>query len=200
VEQPKAPPPLAWEVLPLWTLELGVSYRLNPEARELAPSFDSVVGAHAFAPTTAFRLGLELTAGYAYAAYAFESTHFFQAGGGATIGSSDFAVGWLPRFLIGTSGGQVTAGMRNTLVVCILDCVLPFQLSYDRLWLTGPPREDLRLHDRRRPRIRYQGDKPRRRTRLMPAIESGPSKGPEPPAMVRAEQSSATPHAQFREP
>ena len=145
VEQPKAPPPLAWEVLPLWTLELGVSYRLNPEARELAPSFDSVVGAHAFAPTTAFRLGLELTAGYAYAAYAFESTHFFQAGGGATIGSSDFAVGWLPRFLIGTSGGQVTAGMRNTLVVCILDCVLPFQLSYDRLWLTGPPREDLRL-------------------------------------------------------
>src|SRR6185436_6007410 len=33
VEQPKAPPPREWDVFPVFTLALGVSYRLNPEVR-----------------------------------------------------------------------------------------------------------------------------------------------------------------------
>ena len=145
VEQPKAPPPREWDVFPVFTLALGVSYRLNPEVRELTPAFDTTVGARVSAPTQAFRLWLQLAAGYAYAPYSFERTHFFQAGGGPIVGSSTVAFGWLPRFLIGTSGGKVSAGMRNTLVACFQDCLGLVELSYDRLWLTGPQRDDVRL-------------------------------------------------------
>ena len=150
---PPRPPPAAddaWTARGTFRIAIGAAQGLTPGEERLGGAFDSTMGARIKAPSRwRLRPGFHVDAGYSHVThFAAPATHLFTFGAGPTLvggAAPDFGVGWIARLLAGTAGGD-GMGVRNSLLVCAVDCVVTAELSWDHLWMDrGGQRDAVRL-------------------------------------------------------
>ena len=129
---------------PVLRLSAGPAFHLDPGEKAVTQlAFDASAGA-AFGTDSLYSSGPQFRSelGYSYDHF---GSHLFTLSAGVGYGNFAVATYYHPRFLLGTEGGHLAVGVRNSLGLHVFNDIYSLEVGHQLLAVGGSLEHDVRV-------------------------------------------------------